>query len=406
MHAMEVLSKVSRRIPAIRRIHELMPIPERVVRKPHAYSFGPDIVRRSQLDRGDLARTFRAMDRARRGLPVCIGFIGGSITQGGSASKRELRYADLVKDWWEQTFPNCSFRYINAGVGATATNYGTHRAWDHVLHGEPDWVMVEFAVNDENEEYYGQTMEGLVRQIMKMPQQPALMMNFQMRNDGTNAQEWHSRVGRYYGAQMVSVRDALWPEIEAGRLAWSDVICDHIHPNDRGYRATADFIIAMLESALDALPPAKNLPPIAPMPVAPLLTRAFEKTVHLTPDKMQPALNHGWTKTQTPWGEDCIEATEVGAELVFELDCTSIHLLYYRARADYGAVEVQVDEQPPVRIDGWHGGAPHGLNFCYNTACWLTPGTHRFRMRVLDDKHPESAGNRFQLISVMAAREP
>ena len=48
---------------------------------------------------------------------------------------------------------------------------------------------------------------------------------------------------------MVSFRDALWPEIQAGRLKWSDVEADIVHPNDRGHAYAAQFVTRLLERA-------------------------------------------------------------------------------------------------------------------------------------------------------------
>jgi hypothetical protein len=55
-----------------------------------------EIFARSLLSAGDTARLQQAIAKAGRGETVTIGVIGGSITQGASASQPEKRYGDLV----------------------------------------------------------------------------------------------------------------------------------------------------------------------------------------------------------------------------------------------------------------------------------------------------------------------
>lgn len=64
---------------------------------------------------GNLYRMKNLMARAETGETLNIGFLGGSITQGCLASTPELCYAYRVFQWWEKTFPQAEFHYINAG---------------------------------------------------------------------------------------------------------------------------------------------------------------------------------------------------------------------------------------------------------------------------------------------------
>ncbi|MBT7166990.1 MAG: SGNH/GDSL hydrolase family protein, partial [Victivallales bacterium] len=80
--------------------------------------------RRSLLSQGNVARIQHAMAKARRGEPVTIAVIGGSITQGARASKPQNRYGNLVAQWWRQNFPKSRIQFVNAGIGGTGSNYG------------------------------------------------------------------------------------------------------------------------------------------------------------------------------------------------------------------------------------------------------------------------------------------
>ena len=134
-----------------------------------------------------------------------------------------------------------------------------------LLH-HPDFVVVEYAVNDPNTRGAAESLEGLIRQVVRETNQPAVLLLFTMNQDGGNAQEWQSKVGRHYDLPMVSFRDALWPEISEGRMRWSDVEADVVHPNDRGHEHCARFVARLLDQVLKNLPADEGLPQVKPVP--------------------------------------------------------------------------------------------------------------------------------------------
>ena len=107
-----------------------------------------DMIARSQVSNGDLTRLTSVVAKARRGEPITIGVIGGSITVGAFASKPENSYAGRLLAWWQETFPQCEFRLVNAGAGGTGSMVGALRADKDLLFAKPDLVVIEFAVND------------------------------------------------------------------------------------------------------------------------------------------------------------------------------------------------------------------------------------------------------------------
>lgn len=52
-----------------------------------------------------------------------------------------------------KTFPQAEFHYINAGIGGTTSHFGTARAESDLLSHEPDFVIIEFSVNDDSTEF-------------------------------------------------------------------------------------------------------------------------------------------------------------------------------------------------------------------------------------------------------------
>ena len=209
----------------------------------------PSLIARSRVSDGNLARLQHVIAKARRGEPVTIGFIGGSITFGQRATTADRQYADRVTHWWVDHFPKSQVTVVNAGVLGTGSNYGCLRVGRDMLSHHPDFVVVEFGVNDRDDVAHAETYEGVVRQLMTDPNNPALLLLFMMHHDGTNAQALQSEIGRQYQLPMISFRDAVWPEIAAARMNVSDVLADTVHPNDRGHFDIASFIISLLNDA-------------------------------------------------------------------------------------------------------------------------------------------------------------
>lgn len=204
--------------------------------------------------RGNWGRLKRVMKKARSGQPVTVGFLGGSITQGCQASGPEACYAHLVYEWWKEKFPEAQITYVNAGIGGTTSQFGAARAKDDLLGYRPDFVVVEFSVNDENTPFFRETYEGLVRRICREANRPAaVLVHNVFYGTGINAQAQHEAVGRHYGLPCVSMKSSVYRQIAEGKLRWEDIAPDGLHPNDGGHKLLAELIIYLLEKVYGQL---------------------------------------------------------------------------------------------------------------------------------------------------------
>jgi len=354
------------------------------------------LVARSLVSAGDPARLERVMARAREGGPVTVAVIGGSITAGASASKPENRYGDLVARWWRQSFPAAKIEFVNAGIGATGSNYGALRARRDLLSRRPDFVVVEYAVNDPDTRAAAETLEGLVRQILAQPWQPAAMLLFTMNDRGANAQEWHGKVGRHYGLPMVSFRDALWPEIQSGRRKWEDVEADQVHPNDRGHALCATFVAAVLDDALRRLPPKDALPPVKPLP-APLLSDRFEHVRLYEADALEAASGDGWTRDPSTgsWRSD-----RPGSAIEFEVEGSVVLTMHYVVKGPMGKARVRVDGKEVCELNAWFDQTWGGYRALQEVFRGDQCGKHRIRFELLDAKGP---GTEFRILGIGTA---
>lgn len=361
--------------------------------------FSEEVVARSQSAKGDATRLRHVLKKAREGRPVTVAVIGGSITQGASASRPEYRYGERLAEWWRTRFPTSSVVSVNAGIGATGSSYGALRAARDLLARRPDLVVVEYAVNDPNTRESAETLEGLVRQILGQPNRPAVMLLFTMDRNGHNAQEWHGKVGAHYHLPMVSFRDALWPEIQAGRLKWEDVEADAVHPNDRGHAACAGFLAAAIEGVISAFPAEAPLPEVEPVP-SPLLSDLYEHVNLAEAAALRPASCDRWSFDAK---EDAWVSREPGAAVEFEVEGRAVVAMHYVVKGPMGRVRVTVDGGSPRVLDGWFEQTWGGYRQTNEVARLEKQGKHRVRLELLQEASPGSTGHEFRLLGLGTA---
>lgn len=196
-----------------------------------------------------MTRLKNLMKRAAKGESLVIGFLGGSITQGSLSSTPKTCYAYLVYEWWKKSFPNAAFSFVNGGIGGTTSHYGGARTWKDVLCYRPDIVTVDFSVNDDANEFFEETYEGMLRRLLAAPSAPAVVvLNNVFYDTGKNAQDYHNRIADHYGIPHVSIKDTIFPDVESGKIVRADITPDNLHPNDKGHRLVADEICKLLDS--------------------------------------------------------------------------------------------------------------------------------------------------------------
>jgi len=357
----------------------------------------PEAYARSLVSAGDTARLQRVLAKAREGKPIVVGVIGGSITQGAKASKPELKYGNQVAQWWRTNFPNTKVEFVNAGIGATGSNYGALRVGRDLLAKNPDFIVVEYAVNDGNVKESAETLEGLIRQILKAPNQPAVVMLFTMNKSGNNAQEWHSKVGAHYGIPMVSFRDALWPEIQAGKLKWEDVEADEVHPNDRGHEYAAEFVTRFIESVAKKSVRANAIIGALPQP---LFSDRFEFTKLLEAGDLKPVSNKGWTydEKNKAW-----QSETPGSVIEFEIEGSMVYDIFWRIKGPMGQAKISVDDKAPQTREAWFNQTWGGYRVTSELAKDLSSGKHRVKVELLAEKNAESTGTQFRVLGLGAA---
>lgn len=361
---------------------------------------------RAVVNIGNSYKIQKLMERAEAGEELTIGFIGGSITQGTGASNENKCYAKLVYDWWCKTYPQAKFNYVNAGIGATTSQFACARAKEDLLAYQPDFVIVEFSVNDEGSAFYQETYESLIRMILQEGDKDTAVMilNMVQYDSGINAQSVHNLVAKAYGIPAVSMRESIYKEIRFGRLLATDVSADMIHPNDRGHAYGAEIVTCFLEKVKDGtylsdedagLPEAKDL--------ISLHSKRYDSR------NTEPIL-HGFVKDERQQNgirdifKNGYTAKNKGDSILFENIYGSRISLQYKKTNVLGApiaiAIIDGNREGAVRLDGNYPDGWGDWLYLDNIADGLDPLVPHTVEICIDE---EGTGGEFYFVSVIAA---
>lgn len=315
---------------------------------------------RGLVSTGEVARIQAVLAKARRGEPICVAAIGGSITAGGQNTKDpERRYVRQVAAWFEKTFPGLKVRFVNAGIGATNSGYGALRVQRDVIAHQPDLVVVEYAVNDSTGSKMDECYEGVLRQLLNSSTNRAVIELFFMHKDGKNAQPEQVILGRHYGLPMISFRDAVWPELQAGTIKWETIYDDVVHPNNDGHDIASELLRSFLNASLGQLPKNdRELPAVAAVP-APLISDTFERCTLFRAADLKPLSAEGWTCVKS----NVWECGSAGGRLEYEVPGTVLLLGRNIPAVAKERVELVVDGGAPLPLlhDGHNRPVAKGL---------------------------------------------
>lgn len=364
------------------------------------------------MSRVHLEPLYRCMRRAAAGGELTLGFLGGSITQGSLASAPELCCAYHVFDWWCKSFPQAAFHYINAGIGGTSSHFGAARVTEDLLMYQPDFVLVDFSVNDEPTAFFQETYEGVLRQILGWASQPAVLIwNNIYYDTGKTAQPLHNAVGDWYGVPHVSIGDTLYQQMLNGRYTREELTPDGLHPNDKGHALAAEQIIAFLEKVKAASAeydlrdgPERALP-------SPLTPNAYQNACRLDIRKISPELHGFRADASEKQGHlDLFKngwiGRRAGDRICFKVEGSCIAVQYRRTicrPALRASLVLDGDREHPILLDG---------NFDEDWGDCLAlepvlhhgrPGLHTLEIEVLPPQQGEQTPTEFYLLALIKA---
>lgn len=351
----------------------------------------------------DLTRLAAVMRKAERGEEITVASIGGSITEGYNATDRSKDcYAELMGDWWEERFPETKVNVVNRGVGGTSSYLGVHRVADEVLSLKPDLVVVEFSVNDGNDNFYEKSYDNLVRRIMKEEYNPAVMLLFTVQENGTSAQGNDSMIGFRYQLPMISYGGMVMKSIKDGELTWKDVSNDTVHPNDRGHATIGELFYNYFNNVYASL---SDIPEeITPFDYEIVTKEVYQDADFVTAADIEADSLGSFERKQVNWSYQDNWYTDDGTEPIkFTVEATNIGIAFQReVNKGFGIYDVFVDGQCVVSLDGdfsdgW--GSTFETREVYTSD---TCATHTVEIKKSDN--PKSKGDSFGLVGLLLSK--
>lgn len=333
------------------------------------------MISRSLLSTGNNFRMKAAIAKARSGKNVNIVYIGGSITEGYKAMDLSKCYASLSAKSFKALFGQGTC--LNAGMAGTPSTLGMLRYDRDVtrrLKGNPDIVFVEFAVNDGDDPTMGAAYESLVLNILRLPNAPAVVLLFSVFESQWNLQDRLMPVGAHYGLPMISIKDAIVPELESLTLSGGAFFADSYHPTNFGHQIMADCITAYFkavdaETAVSADIAVSSTPAIGNQFYG---VRMFDKKsvpfgvgVKAGPfastdaalgnfryDTARLTFPDNWSKKESASGK-----TDPKEPFTLTLTCRNLCLVYKQsAGSDFGSADVFVDGEFVTNVSGYKNG--------------------------------------------------
>lgn len=287
-------------------------------------------------------RIQNVLAKIRRGEPVRIASLGGSITTGFNSNPiATSSWAARVGEWFKtlgaQTGSNVTF--ANEGVSGTDSAFAVARVKNHILDLNIDLVILEFAMNDQwlEEDVRQRTYEGVIRQIMNNSETAILALYVNERVSPYSSQQYEQQpICEYYHIPFVSWKDCVFNDNPKANFDDFFNVPESVHPNNKGHESIASYIIAKLNSIWESLPKDSDIPkPVKELP-KPLTDTGFEFATYYNRDNLTPVSNTDW-ESESPVHSEWVshgnahqgwQSNTPEAEIVFEVEGSSVGIMY------------------------------------------------------------------------------
>ncbi len=308
---------------------------------------------------GNRQRLAKVMEKASNGEDITIAYLGGSITNGSSASPQAQKcYAGLTQVWWQYTFQDCNINYVNAGIGATDSYIGVHRAAKDVLAEKPDLVVVEYSVNDTNNNNQ-ETYESLLREILNSETQPAVV-SLVICTENYFYQD-HYQVAINLDIPCISYAKVALSNMSNGTWTWDQLgSSDGTHPKNGGHSVIAHLLTYYYNKVLNSINDTKYTEYTVTDKTITL--SRYENANILYSDEVEAESMEGFEKTvinsssmfnKNGW------ATESGGTITFNVKASNAGLIFQKTTdGKSGKYDVYVNDEYKITLDadftgGW-----------------------------------------------------
>lgn len=341
----------------------------------------------------------RALSKLRRGGPVTVAYLGGSVTLGNGASNAEkTSYRALVTSWLRQRFPQAEISEINAGLATTGSLYGAMRVRRDVLAQKADLVFVEFAASDSNESSdqelaVKKAVEGLLRQFLIVPSPSEVVMIYAPNAKKTSRAEWHDQVAAHYQVPAINLLETVLPLVEAGKFSFAK---DGVNPTDAGHKLYAETITTYLaeQEKQEASPILRTLP--SPLVSDEMNYGEFKAFAEIRPPREHEASWKTETSNDRALPATLLSSDKANAQVEFYFEGTVVGITF-RASSDAGMIECLIDGKPVIAQMGKVDAYSASPQLSTKIFGGLSPGEHRLTVRVIGEKNAKSSGTHVRL---------
>lgn len=199
---------------------------------------------------GKLNNTFSGIKIKKK---LTVAFLGGSITYNPGWRNKLTQYL-------EETYPQCYFHFIAAGIPSLGSLPHSFRFKTDVLDkGSIDLLFIEAAVNDQANgtapEIQRRAMEGIIRNALTAnPSMNIVLMAFaddaKIKDYEKNSEpvevKVHRQLAEYYGLPFINLAKEVYDRIEVGEFTWKDDFKD-LHPSPFGQNIYFQSIKSLLQ---------------------------------------------------------------------------------------------------------------------------------------------------------------
>jgi len=315
---------------------------------------------------------------------VSVAFLGGSVSAGtGLADPSKSSYRALVVQWLKQRYGQSKVVEVNAAVGGTGSTYGAMRARRDCIAQKPDLVFVEFMPDDSNEkeDVIRRSLEGIVRQLLTVPQPPEIIFLYTPLPGRATPVETGEVVANFY--RLPSIR------IDTTAAMWKE----NLALGEEGSRLVAKAIIDRFEED-DKQAPLSAVKVLAPPAFSDELTYGelipFAQLKHDATWKNEPVNDRSLPSM-------LLAADKPGALIDTFFEGTVVGIAF-RSGPDGGQFECLIDGKPaqaPLdRVDAYD---PVSRISTRIIAGGLGGGEHRLSIKITGERSPKSAGTHLRL---------
>ena len=201
---------------------------------------------------GTNARMKKLLAKVRRGDKVKIAAIGGSVTEGAGPANFTDGYAyQFFRAFKAKYAPgdgsNLSFN--NAGLSGTGSLVGIVRYEQDVVKvcgGNPDLLIIEFAVNDNGDVLCQRTFEAIIRKAMLANPDCAVIAMYAVASYGNTAGQ-KKPVADHYLLPQINMMPVVNGAIANKTFTKEQYFTDYAHPTFEGHQFMCDCLMALVD---------------------------------------------------------------------------------------------------------------------------------------------------------------